>query len=82
MRHIDAEGDPGCCGNFSEIRDYMLQQVRQRADAYVGDVCHRTTKNCPNTITPTATKATTPVPMDLTHMRFERPEDRNRRTGE
>ena len=75
--------------NFSEIQDYMLQQVRQRADVHVGDVCHPTKqigtvtpRVSPNTITPTATKATTPVPMDVTHMRFERLEDRNRRTGE
>ena len=27
---------------LSEIRDYMLQQARQRADVYVGDVCHPT----------------------------------------
>ena len=27
---------------FSEIRDYMLQQWRQRADVYVGDVCRST----------------------------------------
>ena len=29
---------------FSEIRDCMLQQARQRADVYVGDVCHPTKK--------------------------------------
>ena len=28
--------------HFSEIRDYMLQQARQRADLHVGDVCHLT----------------------------------------
>ena len=33
---------------FSEIRDYMLQ--RQRADIYVGEVCHPTKK--PVTVTP------------------------------
>ena len=27
---------------FSEVRDYMLQQARQRADVYVGVVCHPT----------------------------------------
>ena len=56
---------------FSEIRDYMLQQARQRADVFVGDVCHSTKKVgtvtprvSTNTISPTATKTTTPVPMD------------------
>ena len=29
---------------FSEIRDYMSQQARQRADVHVGDVCHPTKK--------------------------------------
>ena len=29
---------------FSDIRDYMLQQARQRADVGVGDVCHPTEK--------------------------------------
>ena len=29
---------------FSEIREYMLQQSRQRADVYMGDVCHPTKK--------------------------------------
>ena len=55
---------------FSEIRDCMLQQARQRADVYVGDVCHSTKKVgtvtprvSTNTNTPTATKTTTPVPM-------------------
>ena len=60
---------------FSEIRGYMLQQARQRADVNVGDVCHPTKKvgtitprvNT-NTSTPTATKATTPVPMDVSQM--------------
>ena len=60
---------------FSEIRDYMLQQARQRADVYVGDVCHSTKKVCTvtprvstTTPTPTATKTTTPVPMDVSQM--------------
>ena len=35
---------------FSEIRDCMLQQARQRADVYVGDVCHPTQKT--GTVTP------------------------------
>ena len=35
---------------FSEIRDYMLQQARQRADVYFGDVCHPTKKI--GTVTP------------------------------
>ena len=58
---------------FSEIRDYMLQQARQRADVFVGDGCHPT-KNFGNvtsrasTNTPTTTKATTPVPMDVSQM--------------
>ena len=60
---------------FSEIRDYMLQQARQRADVYEGDVCHSTKKidtDTPrvstNTNTPTAVKTTTPVPMDVSQM--------------
>ena len=60
---------------FSEIRDHMLKQARQRADVYVGDVCHSTKKVgtvtprvSTNTNTPTATKTTTPVPMDVSQM--------------
>ena len=63
------------CRTFSEIRDYMLQQARQRADVYVGDVCHPTKKTgivtprvSTNTNTPTTTKATDPVPMDVSQM--------------
>ena len=58
---------------FSEIRDYMLQQARQRADVFVGDVCH-STKNVANVTsraninTPTTTKATDRVPMDVSQM--------------
>ena len=71
MRHMM----PTEIRTFSEIRDYMLQQARQRADVYVGDVCHSTKKVC--TVTPrvstttptlTATKTTTPVPMDVSQM--------------
>ena len=58
-----------------EIRDYMLQQARQRADVYLGEVCHPT-KNIgtvtprasTNTNTPTTTEATAPVPMDVSQM--------------
>ena len=60
---------------FAEIRDYMLQQALQRADVYVGDLCHPTEKvgtGTPrvstNTNTPTATKVTAPVPMDVFQM--------------
>ena len=60
---------------FSEIRDYMLHQARQRADVYVGDVCHSTKKVgtvtprvSTNTNTPTATKVSAPVPMDVSRM--------------
>ena len=60
---------------FTEIPNYMLQQARQRADVYVGDVCHPTKKNgtvapraSTNTGTPTATKAKTPVSMDVSQM--------------
>ena len=60
---------------FSEIRDYMLQQARQHADAYVGDVCHSTEKVGTvtprvrtTTNTPTASKTTTPVPADVSQM--------------
>ena len=52
-----------------------LQQARQRADVFVGDVCHLTRKNVTvtqrvstNMSTPTATKATTPVPMGVSQM--------------
>ena len=47
---------------FSEIRDYMSQQARQRTDEDVRDVCHPTKKSgtvtprvSTNTNTPTAT---------------------------
>ena len=58
---------------FSEIRDYMLKQARQRADAFVGDVCHSTKKignvtSRANTNTPTTIKTTTPVPMYVSQM--------------
>ena len=60
---------------FPEIRDYMLQQARQRADVFVGDVCHSTKKVGPvntrvssNTTTPTAKKITTPVLVDVSQM--------------
>ena len=74
MRHmmpkeiLDAVDLQPQCRAFSEIRDYMLQQARQRADVYVGDVCHSTQKVgtvtprvSTNTNTPTAVKTTTPV---------------------
>ena len=59
---------------FVEIRDYMLQQARQRADVFVRDVCP-TTKNIVTTPTrvststnnPTATKNTL-VPTDVSQM--------------
>ena len=41
---------------FSEIRDYMLQQARQRADVHVGDVCHSTEKG--GTVTPRVSTTT------------------------
>ena len=59
---------------FVEIRDYMLQQARQRADVFVRDVCLATKKvvTTPrvNTSTnkSTATKNTTLVPMDVSQM--------------
>ena len=63
------------CRTFSEIREYMLQQARQRADVYVGDVCHPTknigivtSRVSTNTNTNTTTKATTPVPRDVSQM--------------
>ena len=60
---------------FSEILDSLLQQARQRADVYVGDVCHSTRKV--GTVTPRvsanmndppATKTTTPVPTDISQL--------------
>ena len=60
---------------FPEISDYMLQQARQRADVYVGDVCHSTGKVgtvtprvSTNANTPTAARTTTPVPMDVSQL--------------
>ena len=58
---------------FSEIRDYMLQQARQRADVFVRDVCRPTRKigtvtSRANTKTFTTTKTTIPVPMDVSQM--------------
>ena len=57
---------------FAEVRDYMLQQAGQRADVYVGDVCHPTKKIgtitsrvSTNTNTSTTAQATTPVRMDV-----------------
>ena len=53
---------------FSEIRDYMLQQARQRADVYVGDVCHSAKKH---SVTSSRASASAPssasaaVPMDV-----------------
>ena len=56
---------------FVEIRDYMLQQARQRADVFVRDVCSATKKivTTPSRVSmstnnPTATKNTL-VPMDV-----------------
>ena len=58
---------------FSEIRDHLLQQARQRAHVFEGDVCHPrkkigTVTSCANTKTPTTTKTTTLVPMDVSQM--------------
>ena len=58
---------------FSEIRDYMLQQARQRADVFVGDVCHSTNKGVnvtsrANTHTSPTTKTTNAVPMVVSQM--------------
>ena len=58
---------------FSEIWDCMLQQARQRADVFVGDVCHSTKKvanvtSRANTNTSPTTKTTSPVPMDVSQM--------------
>ena len=58
---------------FSETQDYMLQQARQRADVFMGDVCHPTWRivnvtSRANTNTPTTTKVTTLVPMDVSQM--------------
>ena len=60
---------------FSEIRDCMLQQARQRADVYVGVVCHSTKKigtitprASTNTNNPTATKVSAPFVMDVSQM--------------
>ena len=53
-----------------QYRDYMLQRARQRADVFVGDVCHPTKQigtvtPRANTNTPATTKTTNPVPMDV-----------------
>ena len=59
---------------FVEIRDYTLQQARQRAEVFVRDVCPATQKivTTPSLVSastnnPTATK-NTPVPMDVSQM--------------
>ena len=64
---------------FSEIRDDLLQQARQGADVFVGDVRHPTKKigiviprvNT-NTNNSTATKVSAPVPMDVVPDELER----------
>ena len=58
---------------FSEIRDYMSQQARQRADEDVGEVCHPTVtpRVSTNTNTPITTKATALVPMDVSQVEQE-----------
>ena len=60
---------------FVEIRDHMLEQARQRADVFVRDVCTATKKvvttpSRANTSTnnSTASKNSTPVPMDVSQM--------------
>ena len=72
---LDAVGLQPHYRTFSEIRDHMLQQARQRADVFVGDVCHSTKKVATvtprvstNTNTPTAVRTTTPGPMDVSQM--------------
>ena len=73
---------------FSEILDSLLQQARQRADVYVGDVCHSTRKV--GTVTPRvsanmndppATKTTTPVPTNISQLssNVSKTETENRR---
>ena len=59
---------------FVEIRDYILQQARQRADVFVRDVCPASKKivATPSRVStstkiPTATR-NTPVPMDVSQM--------------
>ena len=59
---------------FAEIRDYMLQQARQRADVFVRNGCPATKNTVINpsrasmsTNSPSVTKST-PVPMDLSQM--------------
>ena len=66
---LDAVGLQPQYLTFSETRGYMLQQARQRAVVYVGDVRHPTKKvgtviprvNS-NTNNPTGTKVTAQVP--------------------
>ena len=70
---------------FSEIRDYMLQQARQRADVYVG-IRQRKMVTAPrvgtNTGTPTAiNKSHDSGPNGCVSDEFERVNARNRRTG-
>ena len=55
-----------------EIRDYILQQARQRADVFVRDVCPKKTVTTPSRVStstndPTATN-NTPVPLDVSQM--------------
>ena len=72
----------------SEIREYMLLQARQRADVYMGDVCHPTKKIgtvtprvSTNTNTNTTTKARAPVPMAVSQMSSNVLKNRNGGTG-
>ena len=80
MRHmmrkeiLDADLQPQY-RTFSEIRDYMLQQARQRADVHVGDVCDSTKKPgtvtprvSTNTNTPAATNVSALAPKDVSQM--------------
>ena len=81
MRHmmskeiLDAMNPQPQYRTFVEIRDYMLQQARQRADVFVRDVCPTTKKivTTPSRVStstnnPTATKNTS-VPMDVSQRR-------------
>ena len=55
---------------LSDISDCFLRQARQRADVFVGDVCHRAKKFGTGTArtgnhATTATNTTGPIPMDF-----------------
>ena len=72
---------------FSEFRDRVMQQARQRAEGHVGDVCHLTKKVSYATSErkheqSSCHKSYSSGPNGCVLDKFERIETRNKRTGE